>query len=83
LKLRQGKHPATPSLAVQTPKVPEVTLAFWVVEVAATKLGEPGGDTISVTMNLGYALSSIVFFTMFLVAVAVQLASKSFQPFLY
>ena len=83
LKLRQGKHSATPSLVLQTPKVPEVTLAFRVIKVAATTLGETGGDTLSMTMNLGYALSSIVFFTLFLVAVAVQLASKSFHPFLY
>jgi uncharacterized membrane-anchored protein len=68
---------------LQTPKVPEVTLAFWIIKVAATTLGETGGDALSMTMNLGYALSSIVFFTLFLVAVTVQLASKSFHPFLY
>ena len=83
LKLRQGKHSATSSLVLQTPKVPEVTLAFWVIKVAATTLGETGGDALSMTMNLGYAFSSIVFFTLFLVAEAVQLASKSFHPFLY
>src|SRR3984893_8388932 len=64
-------------------KVPEVTLAFWVIKVAATTLGETGGDALSMTMHLGYALSTAVFFTLFMVTVAAQVASKSFRPFLY
>ena len=64
-------------------KVPEVTLAFWVIKVAATTLGETGGDALSMTMHLGYALSTAVFFTLFMVTVAAQVASKSFHPFLY
>ena len=64
-------------------KVPEVTLAFWVIKVAATTLGETGGDALSMTMQLGYAISSIVFFGLFVIAVAAQLFSKSFRPFLY
>jgi uncharacterized membrane-anchored protein len=64
-------------------KVPEVTLAFWVIKVAATTLGETGGDALSMTMHLGYALSTAVFFTLFMVTVAVQVASKSFHPVLY
>jgi uncharacterized membrane-anchored protein len=58
-------------------------LAFWVIKVAATTLGETGGDALSMTMQLGYALSTSVFFTLFMVTVAAQVASKSFHPFLY
>jgi uncharacterized membrane-anchored protein len=64
-------------------KVPEVTLAFWVIKVAATTLGETGGDAVSMTLNWGYALSSALFIGIFVVAVAAQIASKSFHPFLY
>jgi uncharacterized membrane-anchored protein len=64
-------------------KVPEVTLAFWVIKIAATTLGETGGDAVSMTLNWGYALSSALFIGIFVVAVAAQIASKSFHPFLY
>jgi uncharacterized membrane-anchored protein len=64
-------------------KVPEVALAFWVIKIAATTLGETGGDALSMTMQLGYALSTVVFFSVFIVTVAAQIASKSFRPFLY
>ena len=64
-------------------KVPEVTLAFWVIKVLATTLGETGGDALSMTMNLGYAVSSVIFFGFFIVTVAAQIASKEFHPFLY
>jgi uncharacterized membrane-anchored protein len=45
--------------AVRLSKVPEVTLAFWVVKIAATTLGETGGDAVSMTMNLGYAIGRL------------------------
>lgn len=64
-------------------KVPEVTVAFWVIKVAATTLGETGGDALSMTMHLGYALSTAVFLTLFICTVAAQVAAKSFHPFLY
>jgi uncharacterized membrane-anchored protein len=64
-------------------KVPEVTLAFWVIKIAATTLGETGGDAVSMTLNWGYALSSALFIGIFVVAVAAQIASRSFHPFLY
>ena len=64
-------------------KVPEVTLAFWIIKIAATTLGETGGDALSMTMHLGYALSTGVFFSLFIGAVAAQVASKSFSPLLY
>src|ERR1700709_483257 len=64
-------------------KVPEVTLAFWVIKIAATTLGETGGDALSMTLNLGYALSTLVLFGIFVAVVWAQIVSKRFQPFLY
>ena len=64
-------------------KVPEVTLAFWIIKVAATTLGETGGDALSMTMHLGYALSTVVFFAIFIVTVAAQVSARTFHPFLY
>ena len=64
-------------------KVPAVTLAFWVIKVIATTLGETGGDAVSMTLNWGYALSSALFIAAFVVAVAAQIAARRFYPFLY
>lgn len=64
-------------------KVPAVTLAFWVIKVIATTLGETGGDAVSMTLNWGYALSSVLFIAVFVVAVAAQIAARRFHPFLY
>ena len=64
-------------------KVPEVTLTFWVIKILATTLGETGGDAVSMSMNLGYALASIIFVGIFGAAVAFQVAPKSFHPFRY
>jgi uncharacterized membrane-anchored protein len=64
-------------------KIPEVTLTFWVIKIAATTLGETGGDAVSMTLDWGYALSSALFIGIFLVAVAAQISAKSFHPFLY
>jgi uncharacterized membrane-anchored protein len=64
-------------------KVPEVTLAFWIIKIGATTLGETGGDALSMTMNLGYAISTGIFFAFFLAAVAAQVSARSFHPFLY
>src|ERR1700724_4307404 len=64
-------------------KVPEVTLAFWIIKIAATTLGETGGDAVSMSMHLGYAIGSAIFIGIFVVAVAAQIAAKSFHPFLY
>ena len=64
-------------------KVPEVTLVFWIVKIAATTLGETGGDALSMTMDLGYAVSTVIFFACFLGFVAAQIASKSFHRLLY
>ena len=64
-------------------KVPEVTLAFWVIKILATTLGETGGDAVSMSMNLGYLVGTGIFGALFIVAVAAQMAAKNFHPFLY
>jgi uncharacterized membrane-anchored protein len=64
-------------------KVPAVTLTFWVIKIAATTLGETAGDAVSMTLNLGYAISSAIFIGIFVAAVAAQISAKSFHPFLY
>jgi uncharacterized membrane-anchored protein len=64
-------------------KVPEVTLVFWVIKIAATTLGETAGDAASMTLNWGYAFSSALFIVIFAMAVTAQIAARSFRPFLY
>ena len=64
-------------------KVPEVTLMFWIIKIAATTLGETGGDAVSMSMNLGYLVGTAIFAAIFLVAVAAQIKAKGFHPFLY
>ncbi len=64
-------------------KVPQVTLAFWLIKIAATTLGETGGDALSMTLKLGYAISTAIFFGFFLVTAAAQIGAKKFHPFLY
>jgi uncharacterized membrane-anchored protein len=64
-------------------KVPELTLVFWIIKILATTLGETGGDAVSMSMNLGYAVSSAFFVGVFLIAVAAQISVRRFQPFLY
>jgi uncharacterized membrane-anchored protein len=64
-------------------KVPEVTLVFWLIKIAATTLGETGGDAVSMSMNLGYALASAIFIGIFIVAVGAQIAARAFHPLLY
>lgn len=64
-------------------KVPEVTLTFWVVKVAATTLGETGGDAVSMSMNVGYLVGTAIFAAVFAVAVAAQISARGFNPWLY
>ncbi len=64
-------------------KVPEVTLIFWIIKIAATTLGETGGDAVSMSMHLGYLVGTAIFAAIFLVAVAAQIKAKGFHPFLY
>jgi uncharacterized membrane-anchored protein len=64
-------------------KLPEVTLLFWIMKIAATTLGETGGDAVSMSMNLGYLIGTAIFAAIFLVAVLAQIKAKGFHPFLY
>jgi uncharacterized membrane-anchored protein len=68
---------------LQRSKVPEVTLIFWLIKILATTLGETGGDAVSMSMDLGYALSSLIFISIFVVAVVAQISAKAFYPLLY
>src|ERR1700716_4305181 len=64
-------------------KVPEVTFAFWIAKICATTLGETGGDALSMTLNLGYAVSTLIFLGLFAAALAGQLTATRFHPVLY
>lgn len=64
-------------------KVPQVTLMFWVVKILATTLGETGGDALSMTLKLGYAVSSLIFLGFFVVTLAAQITSKRYHPVFY
>ena len=74
--------PAAPNETAFT-KVPEVTLVFWLIKIAATTLGETGGDTVSMTMNLGYLAATGIFAALLVLFVIWQMAAKRFHPFLY
>jgi uncharacterized membrane-anchored protein len=64
-------------------KVPAVTLLFWIIKIVATTLGETGGDAVSMSMHLGYLLSTAIFSAVFVVFVIAQIYAKRFHPFLY
>jgi uncharacterized membrane-anchored protein len=64
-------------------KVAQVTLAFWIMKICATTLGETGGDLLSMTLSFGYAVSTVVFFGIFLVTLIAQVSSRSYHPLTY
>ena len=64
-------------------KVPEVTLLFWIIKIFATTLGETAGDALSMSMDLGYLVSTGVFAALFAIAVVVQIRAKAFHPVIY
>jgi uncharacterized membrane-anchored protein len=64
-------------------KVPQVTLAFWIIKILATTLGETGGDALSMQLGLGYLVSTFIFLGFFVVTVAVQVGSRRFHPAFY
>ncbi|MDD0985045.1 MULTISPECIES: hypothetical protein [Pseudomonas] len=64
-------------------KLPQITLAFWVMKICATTLGETAGDLLSMTLNVGYAISSMILLSVFLITLLTQLWSKSYNPVLY
>ena len=64
-------------------KLPQITLACWVMKICATTLGETAGDLLSMTLNVGYAISSMILLSVFLITLLTQLWSKSYNPVLY
>lgn len=64
-------------------KVPEVTLVFWIIKIAATTLGETAGDTVTMSMGLGYLIGTAIFATLLIALVIVQMKQKKFHPVIY
>ena len=64
-------------------KVPEVTLTFWVIKIAATTLGETGGDSVTMTLDWGYLTGTAIFLSLLVVLVVLQISAKRFHPLLY
>ena len=74
MKTARGDHLA---------KVPEVTLFFWIIKIAATTFGETAGDAVSMSLNLGYLVGTLIFAVIFVAAVIAQIATREFRPLLY
>lgn len=83
----KSSNPATASeydpIQKALSKVPEVTLLFWLIKIAATTLGETAGDALSMSLNLGYIVSTGIFAIIFAIAVATQIKANSFNKWLY
>lgn len=71
------------SSLISKSKVPEVTLGFWIIKIAATTLGETGGDTVTMTLNWGYLAGSCLFLAAMVILVAAQIRAQRFHPALY
>lgn len=71
------------SVAAGASKVATVTAAFWIMKICATTVGETGGDLMSMTLNVGYAASSVVLLTAFVIVLVLQLGATRFHPWLY
>jgi uncharacterized membrane-anchored protein len=67
----------------RTSKVPEVALAFWIIKIAATTLGETGGDEVTMSLNLGYLIGTVIFAALFLITVTAQISARRFHAPLY
>ncbi len=75
--------PAPTIASTSISKVPEVTLLFWIIKIAATTLGETGGDAVSMSMNLGYLVGTAIFAAIFAIAGRAQIRAARFHPVLY
>lgn len=75
--------PNNPPLADAASKVATVTAIFWIMKICATTVGETGGDLLSMTMDVGYAASSLILIGIFLITLIAQLMTKKFNSFLY
>lgn len=74
---------SAPQLRHMVSKVPEVTLGFWIVKIAATTLGETGGDWVTMSLKLGYAVGTGIFLALFVALVFVQVRSRTFHSAIY
>ena len=74
---------ATPDLSPVTNKVAVITLSFWIMKICATTLGETAGDLLSMTLDVGYAVSTLILMSIFIVTLVLQLRSRHFHPALY
>ncbi|HVZ82517.1 MAG TPA: hypothetical protein VG893_02500 [Terracidiphilus sp.] len=81
--MEAGKQQETETQDEQLSKVAAVTIGFWVIKILCTTLGETGGDAVTMSMNLGYLVGTLIFAGVFLVAVIAQVLAKRFHPFLY
>lgn len=84
--MHQQSQPATryqPTQPGPLSKVPEVTLVFWIIKIAATTLGETGGDSVTMTLKLGYLTGVVIFVAVLIVLVIFQIRAQKFHPFLY
>lgn len=82
---RTGGHPemTMQTTQIDSSKVPAVTLLFWILKIAATTLGETGGDAVTMSMHLGYLVGSMIFTALFAVMVTAQISARTFHPWLY
>ncbi len=80
---RMGDMTLTGAVERSASKVPEVTLVFWVIKIAATTLGETGGDTVTMTLNWGYLAGTVLFLAVLAALALAQIAAEKFHPILY
>jgi len=81
-KLNQNQENTVARIAVIN-RVPEIVLSYWAIKIAATTLGETGADMFSMTFNLGYASTSIIFFSIFIISFTFKQFMKGYNPSLY
>ena len=71
------------NIATHLSKVPQITALFWITKIFATTFGETGGDALSMSLNLGYLISTFIFAAFFIVLLVFQIRAKSYRPYLY
>src|SRR5262249_1690012 len=81
--MREPVEAMNNSVSPTVSKVPEVTLTFWIIKIAATTLGETGGDSVTMTLDWGYLAGTAIFLIALIAFVAWQIAAKKFHPFVY
>lgn len=64
-------------------RVPHIILIYWIIKIASTTLGETGADMFSMTLNLGYAETVIIFMSLFIFLLAIKLKLKKYNPIAY